>query len=89
MLKQKVTIINKLGLHARASMLFINLASRYQSHILLSYQNRQLDAKDILCVMSLGISQGQEIELIIEGEDEQQAMKDLMTLIANKFDEAE
>lgn len=89
MITKKLTIINKLGLHARAAMKLINAARRYHSHIQIKYQNSIIDAKDILQVMSLGVSQGKIIECIISGDDEQLAMQAITQLIANRFDEAE
>lgn len=89
MLTQKLQIINKLGLHARASMKLISLAGRFQSEILIRYQGQEVDAKDILNVMSLGAAQGAEIEFIISGEDEAAALAKITALINNRFDEAE
>jgi phosphocarrier protein HPr len=89
MLRQKITIINKLGLHARASMQLINLAGRFQSNILINYNDREVNAKSIMNVMAIAASQGSEIELIIDGEDEQNAMHEIVALINNRFGEAE
>jgi len=89
MVKRKLTIINKLGLHARASMKLISMAGRFQSKILIQYHGYEADAKDILNVMSLGASQGAEIELIISGEDEDIALEKITELINNRFDESE
>ena len=89
MLQQKVTIINRLGLHARASLKLINLAGRYSSQIHIIYQNQKIDAKDILNVMSLAVSCGNEIELEISGPDETEAMNSLVALIQDRFGEAE
>lgn len=87
MLKKTLIIQNKLGLHARASIQLINTASRYQSEILINYHGRQVNAKSILCVMALGAVHGAEIELTINGEDEQTALDSLILLINNKFGE--
>ncbi len=89
MLKKKLTIINKLGLHARASMKLISLANRFQSEITLHYQGYEVDAKDILAVMTLGASQNAEIELVISGEDEAAALEKITELIQNRFGESE
>lgn len=89
MIKQKVTLSNKLGLHARAAVKLINLANHYQSQILIEHRGRQVNAKDILCVMALGVTYGTEIELIADGEDELQAISSLIELINNKFEELE
>ncbi len=75
MLKKNITIINKLGLHARASVKLINLASRFQSDIFLRYNGREINAKSILGIMALGAAQGTEIELIVSGTDEAIALE--------------
>lgn len=87
MLSQKITIINKLGLHARASMQLIDRANRYQSSIHIRYNNHEIDAKDIMNVMALAVSKGAIIELIVSGPDEQQAMEDIVALIQKRFGE--
>ena len=89
MIEKKIKIINKLGLHARASMKLINLAGRFQSQILIRFQNHQADAKDILDVMGLGAAMGTEIEFIIDGPDEDQAMTKIIELVENRFGEEE
>ena len=88
MIQKKLTIINKLGLHARAAMKLTNLATRYQSDIRIKYHQREVSAKDILDVMVLAVSQGNEIELIIAGEDEEEASNAIEKLIYNRFGEA-
>lgn len=75
MLQRKLTIINKLGLHARASMKLISLAGRFQSDIFIHHDGYEVDAKDIINVMALGAAQGSEIELIVSGEDEAAALR--------------
>jgi phosphocarrier protein HPr len=89
MLSQTVKIINRLGLHARASLQLINHAGRFQSEIFIHYQDKKTDAKDILNVMSLAVTCGNEIELIINGPDETEAMADLIKLINERFGEEE
>lgn len=89
MLKREVTIINKLGLHARAAMKLINLASRYQSEIVMRYNQAEINAKSILNVMALGAAQGSVIILEITGPDEQEAMDAIAKLINDRFDEDE
>lgn len=89
MIQQTITIINKLGLHARASAKFVAYANRYSSEVTLCLLNQQVNGKSILGVMMLAITQGTEIELLIHGEDEQQAMEDLLLLISERFGEEE
>jgi len=87
MLVKKLKIVNKLGLHARASMKLISLAGRFRSEIWICYGGHRVDAKDILNVMSLGAAQGSEIELIISGIDEADALKKITDLIQSGFGE--
>jgi phosphocarrier protein HPr len=89
MISKKIKIINKLGLHARAAMKLIDLASRFQSHIDICYAGKIADAKDILNVMTLGASVGADIELQIDGADEEKAMQALCDLINDRFHEQE
>ena len=88
MLKKTVTIVNKLGLHARASAKFVSHASRYKSDIEVTKNNHTVNGKSIMGIMMLAAIQGTELELTIEGVDENAMMEDLQTLIDNRFGEA-
>ena len=89
MLKKQITIINKLGLHARAAVKLVNTASRFtsQSHVI--YNQRRIDAKNVMEIMVLGINQGKTIELEIDGEDEALALEAIEKLIMDRFGEDE
>lgn len=89
MLRQKILIVNKLGLHARAAAKLVKIASGFASESKLIRGNRTVNGKSIMGVMMLAASKGTEIELIVEGEDEQEAMTALCDLINNKFGEYE
>ena len=89
MLKQTTTIVNKLGLHARAAAKFVTRASLFESEIYVKRNNQEVNGKSIMGVMMLAAAKGSEIELIIDGSDEQQAIQSLLELIANRFGEAE
>ena len=89
MLRKKVTIINKLGLHARASAKLVHLASRHASEIWLIKENQRVNGKSIMGVMMLSASKGVELELEIEGEDEAIALEAVDSLILNRFGEEE
>ena len=89
MITEKVTIINKLGLHARAASKLVNCASQFESRVLISRMDHQVDAKSIMSVMMLAASKGVELELKIEGADEQNCRDAIVALIANRFDEGE
>lgn len=87
MLKQTLTIRNKLGLHARAAMKLVDAASRYTASVTVLYNGRQCDAKDILQAMSLGAAMGATIELEVDGDDEAESMAAVTKLINDKFGE--
>jgi phosphocarrier protein HPr len=89
MLTKKLTIINKLGLHARAAAKFVARASRYASHIEISRDTKVVNGKSIMGVMMLAASKGTLIQLRADGEDEVDALADLENLIANRFGEEE
>jgi len=89
MLKQTLTIVNKLGLHARAAAKLVKLASSFKSDILLKRQQREVNGKSIMGVMLLAAAKGTQVELIISGTDESLAMEKLSELIQNRFGEEE
>ncbi|MBS8240685.1 HPr family phosphocarrier protein [Marinobacter lipolyticus] len=89
MMRRTITIINKLGLHARATAKLVATASAYQSSVRISGKGREVDAKNIMQVMMLAASQGTEVELIAEGPDEQLAIEALTELINDYFGEGE
>ncbi len=89
MIKSTVTIINKLGLHARASAKLVALAARYQSHIDVVKNNQTINGKSIMGVMMLAANQGSELVLEIDGPDEKEMTEAILNLINNRFDEAE
>ena len=89
MLKGRVTINNRLGLHARAAAQLVRLASSFQSKIkLLRTDNSVIaDAKSILSVLTLAASKGVELEIEIEGDDEQMAFEAIQEIFRNGFGE--
>ncbi|MFT4650508.1 MAG: phosphocarrier protein HPr [Polaribacter sp.] len=89
MITQDVTIINKLGLHARAASKLVNCASQFESEVLIDKQGNKVNAKSIMGVMMLAASKGTEIRLEVDGRDETRCIEAISTLIANRFDEAE
>jgi len=86
---QAVEIINKLGLHARASAKFTKLASQFQCEVWLTRKDRKINAKSIMGVMTLAASKGTTIEIETIGEDEVEALTALVALVANYFEEDE
>lgn len=89
MQKQAIEIINKLGLHARASSKFTQTASRFRAEVWITRNGRRVNGKSIMGVMMLAAAKGSTVELETNGEDEEQAMAALVELINNRFDEAE
>ncbi|MFY7697423.1 MAG: HPr family phosphocarrier protein [Legionella sp.] len=89
MIITKITINNKLGLHARASAKFVSTAGKFQSHIDVCKNNQIINGKSIMGVMMLAANQGTELTLQIEGPDEQAMEQALVTLINNRFGEDE
>lgn len=89
MLKKKITICNKLGLHARAAAKFVSHAGRYSSEVEIIKKTKTVNGKSIMGVMTLAASNGTELELIVEGKDEKKMMADLVALIEDKFGEEE
>jgi len=89
MIEKRLTIINKLGLHARAAAKLVTIASQFQANIRISRDSREIDGKSIMSVMMLAASKGTELQLSAEGEDEQAALEALENLINNRFDEPE
>lgn len=87
---REITIINKLGLHARAAAKFVGVAGRYPCDVRLGRAADQLvDGKSIMAVMMLAAGKGTTLHLYTEGEEAEQAMASLVELIENRFDEGE
>ena len=86
---KEVEIVNKLGLHARASAKLTKLASLYNCEVWASCNNRRVNAKSIMGVMTLAASKGTKIEIETDGEEENEAMDALVALIENFFEEGE
>jgi phosphocarrier protein HPr len=89
MQQREVEIINKLGLHARASAKLTQLAGKYQSEVSLSRNGRKINAKSIMGVMMLAAGKGAKVMVEIEGPDETDAMDALVALINGYFGEGQ
>lgn len=89
MISKDLTIINKLGLHARAAAKFVSLASRFNASIHVSRNGREVNGKSIMGIMMLAASKGTVITVTVDGTDETDAINALATLIENRFDEEE
>ena len=89
MQQREVTILNKLGLHARASAKLTQLAGQFQSEVWISRNDRKVNAKSIMGVMMLAASQGVILAIETAGTDEIEAMQALVKLINERFGENE
>lgn len=89
MLHQQIEIVNRLGLHARASAKLTQLAGSFQSEVWMTRDGRRVNAKSIMGVMMLAAGKGSSVDLETDGPDEQEAMDALVALINDKFGEGE
>jgi len=89
MIKRDIEIVNKLGLHARASAKLTQLATSYKCEVNLERNGRRVNAKSIMGVMMLAAGKGTTIQIETEGDDESAAMDGLVALINDKFGEGE
>ena len=89
MLEQAITIINKLGLHARAAGKLVETTSRFSCDITIDKDGRNVDGKSIMAMMMLAASKGTKITIKTNGEDEAAALEAIVNLINNRFDEEE
>ncbi|WP_428309896.1 HPr family phosphocarrier protein [Hydrocarboniphaga sp.] len=86
-MERSVTIVNRLGLHARAAAKLVTLASKFAADIRVRKEQREVSGKSIMGVMMLAAAQGSQITLIAEGGDAQAALDELAALIADRFGE--
>ena len=89
MIQTQLTIVNKLGLHARAAAKFVGCTSAFSSKIRAGKDGQMVDAKSIMSVMMLAAGKGTVLDVEFDGADEQAAFEALKSLIENRFDEAE
>jgi phosphocarrier protein len=87
MRRETVTLVNKLGLHARAAASFVKTAASFPCEISVAHNGRKVSGKSIMGVMSLGASKGSVLELSADGPEETEAMDALSRLIAERFGE--
>lgn len=89
MQQRRITIINKLGLHARAAAKLVALASQFESEVKVAKNGKQVNGKSILGVMMLAAAKGTELEISADGPDENEALDALQALVDRYFDEGE
>ena len=87
MIRQQVTIQNKLGIHTRSAAKLVDTAKKFASHIEIIYRDRVVDCKSIMGVITLGAQKDNLIDLVITGDDEKEALDAMVKLINNKFGE--
>ncbi len=87
MITKKLTILNKLGLHARAAAKVVSLANEFESTIIITKDGKNADARSIMKLLMLSASQGSRINIEVDGTDQKDAMKSIEKLFNNKFDE--
>ncbi len=85
MFSKDVIVQNQVGLHARPATFFIQKANNFKSNIWVSKDDRKVNAKSLLGVLSLGIIKGTSITIVADGEDEEEAANTLVELIASNF----
>ena len=89
MLEREIPIVNRLGLHARASAKLTKLAGSFASDVHLARNGRRVNAKSIMGVMMLAAGPGSEVAVEIDGPDEEQAFASIKALVENRFGESE
>lgn len=87
MTSRTVTIVNQLGMHARAAAKFVHLASRFESRVVVGRQGREMDGKSIMGLLLLAAARGTSIVISAEGPDEASAVEALSELVASGFGE--
>ena len=87
MITKELTILNKLGLHARAAAKVVSTANEFESTIIITKDGKNADARSIMRLLMLSASQGSRIRIEIDGTDQKDAMKSIERLFNNKFDE--
>lgn len=85
MVSQKVTVKNEAGLHARPASVLVKVASRFKSEFYIRMYGYEVNGKSILGVMTLAAESGAEMELILDGPDEDEALSAIVTVFENKF----
>jgi len=89
MIEQEIEIVNKLGLHARASAKLTQLAAKYKCEVWMTRNKRRVNAKSIMGVMMLAAGKGSKVTLETDGPDEKECFDALVLLVADKFGEGE
>jgi phosphocarrier protein HPr len=86
-IEKEITIVNRLGLHARPAAMFVRISSRYRAEVWVSKEGEEVNGKSIMGLMMLAAGQGSKLRLRCEGPDADKAVVELEALIASKFNE--
>ena len=86
-IEKEITVINRLGLHARPAAMFVRIASRYRSEIWVEKEGEQINGKSIMGLMMLAAGQGSKLMIRCEGPDADRAMEEIEDLISRRFNE--
>ncbi|MDP9253586.1 MAG: HPr family phosphocarrier protein [Verrucomicrobiota bacterium] len=86
-LEKDITIVNRLGLHARPAAMFVRIASRYRAEIWVDKEGEQVNGKSIMGLMMLAAGQGSKLHIRCEGQDADKAMQEIEELIKARFNE--
>lgn len=87
MITKKITVLNKLGIHARPAAQFVRIASRFRADVTVEKDDERVDGKSIMGLMMLAVGCGAEITVSADGPDEAETLAALEELVANKFGE--
>jgi phosphocarrier protein HPr len=87
MTSQKVTVVNQLGMHARAAAKFVHLAARFEARVKVAHDEREMDGKSIMGILLLAAARGSTITISAEGADERDAVAALVALVDGGFGE--
>jgi phosphocarrier protein HPr len=87
MISESVTVVNQLGMHARAAAKFVHLAARYESRVRVARDSREMDGKSIMGILLLAAARGSTIVISAEGQDEGDAVRALVALVQSGFGE--
>jgi phosphocarrier protein len=87
MTSQAVTVVNQLGMHARAAAKFVHLATRYEAKVRVARDRREMDGKSIMGILLLAAARGSTITISADGSDESDAVNALVALVQSGFGE--
>ena len=87
MISSSVTVVNRLGMHARAAAKFVHLATRFSAHVRVAREGREMDGKSIMGILLLAAARGTTITITADGADEREAVDALVALVQSGFGE--